>query len=364
MRVVRTFHPIGQGAFYTEVFFYDDGSRFVMVYDCGTETGEKNMEESFDKQIDLFKGLNITDAKIDLLFISHFHADHINGLNRLLENTKVKKTVIPMLGESMVKATRAQNYLKYGKRNAEAADKIIQVLYYGRDKAERFGEIIFVGPDRKDAPLPMEVVNGMLPRNGKREYSGNPIPGNRFWEYIPFNSIDFYDSRARDFEDRLRERFGPNYDLDYLIKNNLHNIKDIYRQVMGSANDNLYTLVLVSRPVSGVEIKPDPRLAHCFYFGDFDNRQNSNPWGRLTGIVDFGKIGMVQVPHHGARENWLPVFADGEPRQYIVSSGTTNGYHHPCYWVISEIKDKGHNVSVVSEMKGTGMKFEFEVQET
>lgn len=364
MKIVRTFHPVGQGAFYTEVFLNDDGSRFVMVYDCGTETGEKNMEESFEKQMDLFKEQNITDSKIDLLFISHFHADHINGLNRLLENTKVKKTVIPMLEESMVIASRVQNFLRYSKRNAEAADKIIQELYYGRDKTERFGEIIIVGPDQKDSPLPMEVVYGMLPKNGKREYSGNPISGNQFWEYIPFNSIKFDDSRAIIFEDRLKERFGPNYDLSYLIKTYLHDIKDIYRWVMGSANDNLYTLVVVSRPVAGVEPKPKPRLAHCIYFGDFDNRKNGNPWGRLIGIIDFGKIGMVQVPHHGARENWLPEMADGKPRQYIVSSGTTNGYHHPCYWVISEIQEKGHKVSVVSEKKVTGKKFEFEMQET
>ena len=77
-----------------------------MVYDCGTETGEKNMEVSLDDQIDLFKKRKLHISQIDILFISHFHADHINGLKRLLENVRVKKTVIPMLDEPAIIATR------------------------------------------------------------------------------------------------------------------------------------------------------------------------------------------------------------------------------------------------------------------
>jgi len=34
METIRTFHPVGQGAFYTEVF----DNTFTMVYDCGTAT--------------------------------------------------------------------------------------------------------------------------------------------------------------------------------------------------------------------------------------------------------------------------------------------------------------------------------------
>ena len=54
IQLIRTVHPVGQGAFYTEVFTGTDGSQFVMVYDCGTETGAKEMDKDLDTQISDF----------------------------------------------------------------------------------------------------------------------------------------------------------------------------------------------------------------------------------------------------------------------------------------------------------------------
>ena len=47
MKVKRTFHPVGQGAFYTETFLDQKGGQ-VVVYDCGTETGIKAMQMPLD----------------------------------------------------------------------------------------------------------------------------------------------------------------------------------------------------------------------------------------------------------------------------------------------------------------------------
>lgn len=359
--VKRTFHPVGQGAFYTEVFYNEDRSRFIMVYDCGTETGEKNMEVSLDDQIDLFKKRKLHISQIDILFISHFHADHINGLKRLLENVRIKKTVIPMLDEPAIIATRVHNHLRYSRNNAEAVDKVIEDLYHGGKGSERFGEIVVVGPDKRDEPQILEDGWVRAPRVKTRWYSGDRIPVNKYWEFIPFNSIKFNDPRALDLITRIDFHFGLNYNLDYLIKNYLSSLKDIYRKAMGSTNDNLYTLVVVSQPVDGVKPMPKPRLAHCIYMGDFDYRQSADPWERLKGVINYDEIGMVQVPHHGAKGNWLSEMGDGKRRHYIVSSGTTNGYHHPNYWVLHEIMDKGHKVIVVSEKKASRKAYMFEV---
>lgn len=38
LKMVRTFHPVGQGAFYTERFYEGDKNVFNMVYDCGSST--------------------------------------------------------------------------------------------------------------------------------------------------------------------------------------------------------------------------------------------------------------------------------------------------------------------------------------
>ena len=53
--IQRTFHPVGQGAFYTEVFTGNNGKHFVMVYDCGTSTGKDEMEVDLNSQIEAFK---------------------------------------------------------------------------------------------------------------------------------------------------------------------------------------------------------------------------------------------------------------------------------------------------------------------
>lgn len=37
MELIRTFHSVGQGAFYTEKHIFDT-NEFVIVYDCGSKT--------------------------------------------------------------------------------------------------------------------------------------------------------------------------------------------------------------------------------------------------------------------------------------------------------------------------------------
>lgn len=75
MKVIRTFHPIGQGAFYSEQFINDNNTPIgTIVYDCGS-----NNLTCLKK---IIPGCFIS-RDIDILFISHFDADHINGISTL-----------------------------------------------------------------------------------------------------------------------------------------------------------------------------------------------------------------------------------------------------------------------------------------
>lgn len=57
MKVIRTFHPVGQGAFYSERFFFYDEEELKtvhnIVFDCGnlkkTKRGQKVVSKAFDK---------------------------------------------------------------------------------------------------------------------------------------------------------------------------------------------------------------------------------------------------------------------------------------------------------------------------
>ena len=39
------------------------------------------------------------DSTIDVLFISHFHADHVNGIKLLAEKYKIKYVVLPQIND-------------------------------------------------------------------------------------------------------------------------------------------------------------------------------------------------------------------------------------------------------------------------
>ena len=358
MRITRIFNAVGQGAFYTETFLGDDGSHFVVVYDCGTETAKKDLTKSLDDQIDLFAA---SYSVIDILFISHFHADHISGLKRLLSKCKVKKTVIPMLDWPTITVTRVQNYLRFDRGLAVESDEIIQSLYFGDGKDERFGEINVVTPGTED-PNNIDKDRAVYyPYYGERVKNGQIIKFDDIWEYIPFNSIELNDQRAIDLFNLIWKFTNGRMNVEDIVNRYLDELKKMYKQAMNNANDNLYTLVVTSKPVDGVIPQPRPRLAHCVYFGDFDYNQKNNPWERLNQIINYDAIGTVQVPHHGARGNWKTEMGNGDRRHYVVSSGSTNRHHHPNFWVLREIKEKGHRLLVISEKWNTRRKYVFHV---
>jgi len=90
--IKRIFHPIGQGAFYSE-----QDENFNIVYDCGTEWKNRG-KKSIDKMI---KQSFSKDDEIDILFISHFDYDHVSKIKVLRDHVKtIKKVVMPLLFES------------------------------------------------------------------------------------------------------------------------------------------------------------------------------------------------------------------------------------------------------------------------
>jgi beta-lactamase superfamily II metal-dependent hydrolase len=367
MNVIRTFHPVGQGAFYTELFVGRDGKQHAVVYDCGTETAKACMHVSLEQQIMQFKNSLGNHQYIDYLLISHFHADHINGLKWLLDNLTVGKIIIPMLTEEILTLTRTANFLndkETDKSDTIELDSFIQSIYYDEKPPKGIEEIIGVLPfDEEGAGGQRNRGNTLLPRNGKRIASGSILSGIPFWEYVPFNSIETDDPRAIGFVHELTlidgAMDGERLNVDGLVRGCRSKVRDAYRKAMKSADDNLYTLVVDSRPTVNTMVKPCRRLAHCIYFGDFDSKDNDELWNRLEGKIEYDKVGTVQVPHHGSKYNWRHEMGDGSPREYIVSTGSTNEHHHPDFWVLKEIWERWHKLFVVSEKWGTGKEYVF-----
>lgn len=365
----RTIHPVGQGAFYSEVFENNGDVKFTMVYDCGTETPDKKMDLQLNDQIIDFS--DRVNNRIDLLFISHFHKDHISGLNYLTQKCKVKKTIIPMLTDELILLTRVSNLFYYGSE-ALTSDMIIRELFFGGEGDNgHFGDVYVVSPyDDEDSRVfdHDKNIDNVYPRQNAIIRCGEIIEQEDvFWKYRPFNSISPSCQKARDLKIRLLNdipwAFGLNGDFDArtIVGKHLDVLKKDYKDVMGGANDNIYTLVVESSPVKGIMHEEEMKKCRGLYYGDFDYLK-SGKCPTMVSPAIYSEIGFVQVPHHGSKRNWHTDFLRGAPRQYVISAGTTNGYHHPSYWVVKEIKDNGNMINVVSEKATTELELEYVVR--
>ncbi|WP_447763417.1 hypothetical protein [Sphingopyxis panaciterrae] len=93
----RVQRAVGQGFFQSAELDEDGELRLRYIYDCGAKsTYEKARSERIDE---LLKETG-KKAKLDLLFLSHVHEDHVNGVEQLLDTDDglaVDTIVLPLL---------------------------------------------------------------------------------------------------------------------------------------------------------------------------------------------------------------------------------------------------------------------------
>ena len=141
--VVRSFMPVGQGAFYVEQFT-SCNPRINLVFDCGSDTDlnllHNNIDEIFQK-----------GETIHAVFISHLHEDHINGLEYLLSNYNVKKIYFPLLCSE--EKTLNLLYYLFSKTTHTTKDfffRFVSDPYAYLVSKDKQTEIIYVSPDDPD----------------------------------------------------------------------------------------------------------------------------------------------------------------------------------------------------------------------
>jgi ribonuclease BN (tRNA processing enzyme) len=202
--MIRTFHPIGQGAFYTEEF-----GAFSVVYDCGTDSKKSFLKAEIEN---VFEKGQIIDA----VFISHLHEDHVNGLKYLMEFCRVQRLFLPLLTEQEKIHLIISNYV-----NGDPDPFTEELINYSANhnnekKPERLrnAKVVFVKPLR-DNNNDMDVNNDdnsdtfLLDSSSNQTssiLSGTRLYSSRVphWVYVPFN----LESQERAIK------------LDVLLKNN------------------------------------------------------------------------------------------------------------------------------------------------
>ena len=348
--IQRFFHPVGQGAFYSERHLYPN---INTVYDCGTRYGTRNQKgvagvvrQSFRK-----------DDIVHILFISHFDFDHISLIDTLKNSVnKIERVVIPLLQEP--EKTFLSNIYKFlGEPHlanlvsnpSEFFGRETQIIRVHSGSEQEFEE-------RRD---PIDVSKGN--ETTQKIPSGTPLTMNGLndWVYIPFNYE--YQSRREEFLEKLnvasididRLEKDPNYILEKVIRDK---VKKVYKSISGGINQN--SMFLYSGPSS---IKDSNRLywrgrcwhydPYCWYFDHYVHRCNPHRVACLyTGDGDLNEvkvkviysnywdlIGTIQIPHHGSLSSFDASILDN--RQFLcpISVGKNNSYGHPSQEVISEI---------------------------
>lgn len=361
-RFLRTALPIGQGAFYFEKLEDRNGNLITVVYDCGSSSSHRILFSQID---DFFQ----KGDEIDILFISHFDLDHINGILHLNDRCNIKKIIMPLISPNMwyLYALSAINKDEYiidfisfieGNR-----DKIIEVKPYNIEGVQE-GENYFLND---------------LSANVNQIESGSHINVSRctdgvYWIYIPINFAH---------SDQELSKLKGNI-LSRLQKNGITDISQLNSDVVARFNKeirlgfkdadlklNENSLVVYSGP--NKDMTQTDRYGHhiCWSMGcrliEAHYHRNIpdfylNRWrdaclftgdakldiDRCNSVVKIIKdlksnIGTLQIPHHGSAHNFSGTDFENSFNLSLcniftfISHGIKNRYRHPSSKVITDL---------------------------
>lgn len=328
----RTLHPSGHGAFFTERIRQDGKNDFIVVYDCGAKDVEER--ELLKKEVDEFFDSN---DKIDILFISHFDSDHVNGIEFLKPYISDKtKLVMPFSYEYfyLVKDTPVLQYMSMVMGVvADLSVKQYWVKYADISRPE--------SSDGQGLMVDGQDINaGFLDSGTRMGYAASSKDPKKYkWIYVPFNLYDDRYYREK-FEGEVRAKLGKDPQVikpSELDKEAIEKLREIYKSLgpyktkdvkdstkksNGSKNINFNSLILLSK-ATHYNCNCSSRMpliymccrncdmsglcdGSCLYTGD-SNLKRSDCVNRLRTILGYYTqlpICLFQLPHHGSRDNY------------------------------------------------------------
>lgn len=396
MEVIRTFHPIGQGGFYTETFD-DSTNKSMVVFDCGGNS-KKFMKEYMDSFLPSDK-----KAIIEAVFISHLHNDHINGLEYLLRKANVKKIFLPQFTPNHLfnvffynaaygsGRENCNNFVLSLVQSTKSSNKIIDTLLVQVEE--------FDGDEGRQDNIPIQNYSN---QNGLLKH-GLPLTYENTWIYIPFNpkskTPNFDRIKDQSIKEILQGLYNnatnPHEQAEALAKFvKLHGVKkckELYKDMFGNIhNGQSMTLFSGLRKSEYHKIRCYPLhspfnhfyrylwrdylyefknynenciLTNFLYTGDYesgDSAKMKELSSFYTKMQVWETICGVQIPHHGSRNNYADELYN--KRCYaIASAGASNKYHHPNIDTLINIFHQRCMPFVVTEAKNTIIMQEFNI---
>lgn len=320
--VRRTVYPVGQGSFYSEVFFLPEGKTFTVVYDCGS-SNRKELHREIDHS-----GIK----EIDLLVISHFHTDHINGLSLMKESgISAKKVVIPKL--------KNRDIALYAHELKDEPG----LLAFMEDPTTLFpGAVVITITDGDTDDVQSVNIDDLT----TEPYSHNkPF---RMEKSIPWWVFKFYIDKS-EYGTKLTED-----DSLFLEETTWANVTEkhrrnktlkIYRKI--ATDLNLTSMTMYSGPdgwwwpesCNGTLTTGDILLNKEDRIESF-----AKHYDQYRGCVN-----VLQIPHHGSRHNMTRVLTEFNLKKAFIQAGKSNRFDHPSYQIVQMHKEWGIETTVVTE---------------
>lgn len=350
MKIIRTFHPVGQGAFYSERH-----ENFNVVYDCGTEY-KNRVNKSIKRTVETAFSKN---DEIDILFISHFDYDHVGHISTLKSSVKeIKKVVLPLLHDE------TKRLLSFFYKELGATDVATLIAnpqeFFGNETTIVEVELSENGQTPIDdnlEPIDIDYLNTKIKSGSgiKKTFSDYS------WVYIPYNHD--YKTRNSDLKTKLTKagfdvskmKSDENYALNQAV-NERPKLKKIYDSLDGKINENSMVVYsgVIDKSKHNFEVYSlfhnlccmDDYFYHRFWRRHFDEDRVSCIY---TGDTDLNivkiksifknyweNVGLIQIPHHGDAKSFNADILDF-PKLCPISVGKNNSYGHPSDKVVIDI---------------------------
>jgi hypothetical protein len=301
---VRTFANVGQALFAVERH-----SGHIVVYDCGGEN------VGYVRRA--IKRILRPEEPIDVLFISHYDRDHINGIRYLLQHYSVKHLVLPMIEEPV----KAMTLCMFGSRSlayrfCNDPEKEVADIYAAK-RTHNEGREDVVMPlihriQQEDGERPREeerrgeaVVMDSLVQDTSHPSGTEFVFGHddKPWVYIPFNRAVMLPRTVEQFKIELG--LAPNATYQDIMDKwrRTSSKRNVFKHAWSATTGidekgiNAYSMTLYSGSK-----RPNQKTG-CLYTGDYDaGRYMLLLYQAYHAVWD--NIFIVQIPHHGSFPNF------------------------------------------------------------
>ena len=369
------FWNVGQGLFSSGRIQMGDALAFHWVYDCGTSSSQKLIQNAVNKY-----NFDKNHRNIDLLVLSHFDKDHISGVKELLKNgRKIKRWVVPYypLWQRLVIASFLdiqpddeewgfyQNPIQYFK--TYFAEELKKTKFLLLPEKENESEIsISLEPSDFDDVLSFETTEKLsdeFDNLGQNVHWLNPDKalllrkGEEQFEFVlynvPFNLLAKVPTNLTAFQKQVEQ----------IIQSHQSNstdptpaLKTLYTFAFGNGNKhkNIISQYLYIRNIklssfwgmgynhifdvsidneNEIVVIPEDKTKNAIlYTGDafLNDLPLLTDLTQSLGAERMARIYCLQVPHHGSKHNWQQGLANiFSPCISVFSADSQRRNGHP-----------------------------------